>query len=162
MLLAIIGRVQGVHHALELVSGFGGGDADGAGNGVLAEQYALRPLENFHSLQVHGGRHSRQCPAPGIHAVDEHAHGLLETGVGAGAHAADEQVRRTGTIVDGDVGNVAGQFFQVDDGEIVNFFTADGNNRDGYVLQVFGPLLGGDDNFFQLHLLSLSHGTTAK
>jgi hypothetical protein len=76
------------------------------------------------------------------HTIVEHTHGLLETGVGARAHATNEKVRRSGAIVDRDVGNVTGQFFQVGDGEIVYFLTANGNNRDWYVLQVLGPLLG--------------------
>ena len=154
--------VQGFHHAFELISGFGRGDADGTGDGVLAKQDALRPLEYFHPFQIHRGGYCCQCTAPGIHAVDEHAHRLLEPGVGAGAHAANKQVRGARAIVNGDIGNVGSELLQVDNGEIVYLLATDGNDGNRHVLQVFSPLLGGDDNFFQLHLLSLSHGTTAK
>ena len=83
----------------------------------LPNRMPCGPLENFYSLQVHGRRHSRKRTAPGIYAVDEHPHRLLEAGIGAGAYAADKQVRCARAIVNGDIGDVGGELLQVNNGE---------------------------------------------
>ena len=147
----IIG-IQGLHHAFVLEGGPGGGDVDGATDRVLAEQDALGAFQDLNPLQVHGQRHSRQCTAPGIDAVDIHAHRLLETGVRAGAHTADVQVGLRLSLVDIDVRDIESEFLQVGNARVVDFFAAHRRHGDGHVLQALGPLLGGHDDLFQHRL----------
>ena len=94
LLRTVLDFVHGLHQSFELIGGLGGGDIDRASNRILAKQNALGPFEDFNALEVHRGWNRRQWPAPGVHAIDIHAHRLFEALVGAGTNATNEQVGR--------------------------------------------------------------------
>ena len=145
-------RVQGIHHPLIIKRGLGGGDVNGATNGVLAKQDALRPLQHLHPFQVHGQRHCRQCAPARVNAVDIHTHRLLKAGIGTGAHAADKQVGLRLTLVDIHIGNIQRHLFQAGNPDILYFLATHGGDGNRDILQALGTFLRGYENLLQHRL----------
>ncbi|MND98180.1 hypothetical protein D3C80_905210 [compost metagenome] len=146
--LARLGFVFGGQAGARLRGRTGRGDVDGAGDGVLAEQDALRPLQDLDAGQVEEG-HGELLVATGEDAVDEHAHRLLEAAIPARADAADADQGGAARLADAEVGDLARQLVEVRQAEAVQGFAADHIDRDRHVLQGFLLLLGGDDDVVQ-------------
>uniref|UniRef100_A0A0N4Z3R7 DUF6285 domain-containing protein n=1 Tax=Parastrongyloides trichosuri TaxID=131310 RepID=A0A0N4Z3R7_PARTI len=123
-----------------------GGDVDGAGGGVLAEQGALCAAQYFDAGHVQEGG-GELAAATGVGAVDEQADRLLKGQVArrrADAADVDGVVARRG--LDVQVRHRARQGFQVAHVLAGQFLAAGDVDRDRHVLQAFGALARRDQD----------------
>ncbi len=141
------------HVEVEISGRLLGGDVERAALGIAPEQRALRSLEHFDAVQVVKGGVQTLRTAE-IDAVDIDADtGFTRRLVGVRHHAdaadVQDQVERTrGVGRDGQAGRPAGdQVGQRLDVAIDEIDAVQHRNRDWRLLQIFRPLLGGDDHF---------------
>ena len=131
-------------------------DADGAADGVGAEQGALRALENFHALHVQqilvGTDSTRQKYTVYVDADTriqvERKVILADAPDGGGEHGAVAGERCPGIQVD--AGRQIAQGLYARDIAALHRFGREGRHRDRHVLNVLCAALSRDDDLYQL------------
>ena len=124
------------------------GDLDHAGDGVLAEQRALRTFQDF-DVREFAQVVEADAVAGAVDAVDVEADRFFQAGVVRHvADAADARDGRRLVAVGGDVeaGGQQGQVADRFDLGVLELLLVEDGDHDRHVLQPLALLLGGDDN----------------
>ncbi len=127
----------------------GGGDVDGAGGSVLADQSALGAFQHLDALNVQKG-----CAAHAAATIEEsvhhHAHCLLKAHVDAGTHAAQKHIIATGDrLADGQVRHGGRQILQAGDSACAQALPGNRGDGNGYIAQALLALLRRYDNLLK-------------
>ena len=142
------------HEATEFVAGLLADHVDGAADGVLTEQTALRAAQHFDTFQVHQIQHTAR-QASQVHTVHvDTDSGILVGKKRAAADTADGYLgvfrgSETAAEIDLHVGHRIRDIGQVAHRACFDVRTGDGRHRDRGVLQGRFAFRGGDDDLLE-------------